>query len=155
MLTSDQPLRTKSGKEKPARNDMTATRCVAEVGSSQKLGVIFFMKQSWWTKSFSYFCIDIHAPHLGTKWEGDIKTLSGYFPSFPKRPVVKPGYLAVGELEYTLTYGKMEAGAETSPQQQPRRKPVLHCLEDQKRVSKWMILFIYQILLYAQCCVTA
>lgn len=32
-------------------------------------------------------------------------------------------------------YGKMEAGAEASPQEHPRRKPVLHGLEDQKRVS--------------------
>ncbi|KAM7424599.1 hypothetical protein PAMA_000787 [Pampus argenteus] len=29
----------------------------------------------------------------------------------------------------------MEGGAEASPQQHPRRKPVLHGLEDQKRIS--------------------
>lgn len=81
-----------------------------------------------------FFGIDIHAPQLGTKWEGDLNTLSRCFPPFPKRPVARAGYLAVGRA-WVLTYGKMEAGAEASPQQHPRRKPVLHGLEDQKRVS--------------------
>lgn len=40
-----------------------------------------------------------------------------------------------GELEHLLTYGKMESGAEASPQHLTRRKAVLHSLEDQKRVS--------------------
>lgn len=81
MLTSGQPLVTRNCIEKPSRNDMTETQ--HEAGSPQRLGAIFFMGQSWWTDSFSFFWIDIHAPQLGTKWEGDWNTLSRYFPSFP------------------------------------------------------------------------
>lgn len=46
------------------------------------------------------FWIDLHAPQLETKEEGDWNTLSRYFPSFPKKKglsVVKAGYSAVGE----------------------------------------------------------
>lgn len=96
------------------RNDMTETRRATEVASSQRLGVIFFMEQSWWTDCFSYFGTDNALRRCC--------------------PVVTAGYLSAGEPESSLTYGKM-AGAEASPQQHPRRKPVLHCLEDQKRVS--------------------
>lgn len=49
--------------------------------------------------------------------------------------MVVPGYQREGELKHLLTDGKMEAGAEASPQHLPRRKAVLHSLEDQKRVS--------------------
>lgn len=71
----------------------------------------------------------IHAPRLGTKREGGVNTLSR------RRPVVVPGYQRVRQLKCPLTYGKMESGAEASPQHLPRRKAVLHSLEDQKRVS--------------------
>lgn len=71
----------------------------------------------------------IHAPRLGTKREGGVNTLSR------RRPVVVPGYQRVRQLKSPLTYGKMESGAEASPQHLPRRKAVLHSLEDQKRVS--------------------
>lgn len=52
-------------------------------------------------------------------------------------PVVAPGYRREGEAKRLLAYGKMESGAEASPQHLPRRKAVLHSLEDQKRVSSW------------------
>lgn len=71
----------------------------------------------------------IHAPRLGTKREGGVNTLSRC------RPAVVPGYQRVRQLKCPLTYGKMESGAEASPQHLPRRKAVLHSLEDQKRVS--------------------
>lgn len=85
-------------------------------------------RQLW--EIFTY----IHAPRLGTKREGGVNTLSRC------RPVVVPGYQRVRQLRCPLTYGKMESGAEASPQHLPRRKAVLHSLEDQKRVSYQLIL---------------
>lgn len=47
----------------------------------------------------------------------------------------QPGDQREGGLKHLLTSGRMESGAEASPQHLPRRKAVLHSLEDQKRVS--------------------
>lgn len=117
-----------SGLRSAERNNMTETRRVAEVASSQRSGVIFFMKQSWWTGRFSYFGIDIHAPRLGNQAGRELKYFEQVLPCCN-------GWIFSCRRAWALTYGKMEAGAEASPQQHPRRKPVLHCLEDQKRVS--------------------
>lgn len=79
----------------------------------------------------------IHAPRLGTKREGGVNIFSRC------RPVVVPGYQLIGQLKCPLTYGKMEPGAEASPQHLSRRKAVLHSLEDQKRVS-YQPIFIWR-----------
>lgn len=109
---------------------MTGTRFVAEVASSQRSGVTAGMEQSWWTDSSFYFGTDIHAPRLGTEEGRGLQHFEWVLPS-----CCCNGWI----FGWVNTYGKMEAGAEASPQQHPRRKPVLHCLEDQKRVSAWLI----------------
>lgn len=127
------PLGTKRERERPPRGDMTETRRVAQAGSSHRLGVTFSKKQSWWTDSFFLF-------YLKKNLAGGLKLMHHNREPSGKGTWTLQLLSRRGEPEHSLTYGKMEAGAEASPQQHPRRKPVQHGLEDQKRVSEWVTL---------------